>query len=267
MEDLRHAIVEGLKRSRKYQDLCDPVLERIAAWAAARHAAPRQAIHAAKRKLHQVYGAYAARMNLARIAQLVGALSPADSDERRKQVCARILDAHASTRERQPFLDRLYPALRAALGVPRSILDLACGLHPFGLPWMDLPLETEYYALDISRGLVTLLNQFFVAAGRRPNAACHDLLTDAPLRSADVALLFKLLPLLERQEPGTAAALLRRLPARAAVVSFPARSLSGGEKGMRAHYAAFMADLARELGLSPQTLEFETETFYLLRLQ
>ena len=60
-------------------------------------------------------------------------------------------------------------------------------------------------------------------------------------------MLLKLVPLLDRQDPATAASVLQAVNARHAVVSFPSRSLSGGRRGMVATYRARLEDLASEL--------------------
>jgi len=47
---------------------------------------------------------------------------------------------------RLPILEELYSRIFAETGVPNRVLDLACGLHPFGLPWMGLPETATYHA-------------------------------------------------------------------------------------------------------------------------
>jgi hypothetical protein len=58
-----------------------------------------------------------------------------------------------------------------------------------------------------------------------------------------VALLLKLAPTLDRQDPGAAVGLIRGLNVRHAVVSFPARSLGGRGKGMEDTYRARLQQL------------------------
>ena len=67
-------IVHGLKRSRKYAHTCEETLMRVAAWSAERHRSPKEALKAAKRKLHQVYGAYLEPASLRKVAEQVAAL-------------------------------------------------------------------------------------------------------------------------------------------------------------------------------------------------
>ena len=56
---------------------------------------------------------------------------------------------------------------------------------------------------------------------------------------AQVTLLWKLLPTLERQERGAAATLVRAVQPTTVVATFPTRSRSGRDRGMSEHYRAF----------------------------
>ena len=63
-------VFQKLKESRKYKYLCDDTLRRISRWAVERYDG-RQAVKAAKNKLHQVYGAYFEKVDMKRIRMLV----------------------------------------------------------------------------------------------------------------------------------------------------------------------------------------------------
>ncbi|MBM3319034.1 MAG: 16S rRNA methyltransferase, partial [Candidatus Eisenbacteria bacterium] len=131
---------------------------------------------------------------------------------------------------------------------------------------MGLPPETEYRAFDIDTRLAALVARFLRLSGRGGLAAAWDLLSPPPEEAlgADLALLWKTLPLLEQQERGAGLKLLRGLPARWWIVSFPARSLGGREKGMREHYDRLARDLARLLRRPLRRLDLPNETFYIL---
>jgi len=144
------------------------------------------------------------------------------------------------------------------------VLDLACGLNPFAFPWMGLPREIAYHACDIDQRIVSAVDAFFDLLGVAHSAACADVLVSVPEVEADVALLLKTLPCLERQEKGAGAAVLREVRARHVVVSFPAQSLGGREKGMREHYREEMRRIEEELDAGAEEIEFPNETFYVL---
>jgi len=263
-------IASALRGSRKYATLTEGVLQRIAAWALQRHHTTKAALQAARGKLHQAYGAYLTPGNLTTTERMVAALPAPAARDAVAQASRAILARHASSAERLGFLSDLYPRL---LGPPldltrvRRILDLACGLHPLALPWMGLSPETEYCAYDIDERLMRAIGQYLTKAGQSGRAEARDLMAwpgTPALPAADVVLLLKTVPCFERQESGASLRLLQSLEAPCVIVSFPARSLGGREKGMREQYQETAANLARGLGARMERLGFPTETFYRL---
>ena len=264
MIDRQQQIVAQLRAARKYRGLCDETVTRIARWALGRHDSVRQATKAAKRKLHQVHAAYCRHVDVERLPQQVDALPEPTDGAAFRAACRGLLRQHASTAERMGAITTLYPALWRQIGKPGTLLDLACGYHPFALPFMDLDEATTYHACDIDQRLIGAANTFLARLGRPPAAQCKDLLVGMPKVSADVALLFKTLPCLEQQERGIGPELLRAIPARCVVVSFPLQSLAGRHKAMRAGYDRRMSRIVAELGVAAQRLEFGNELFYVL---
>lgn len=264
------AAAAQVKGSRKYRHLCDETVQRIVAWAATRSRTQKEMVARARRKLHQVYGAYLSGWDAEHAGQLLDTLAPGCPEERVRAVCRDVMALHASTRERLPLLDALYGQIFAVTGVPRRVLDLGCGLHPFALPWMGLAPDADYTAWEIDETIVALANRFLRATGRtggagRPGrAVCRDVLASEPAEPADLVFLLKMLPCLEQQEKGSGARLLSGLRAPFVVVSFPNESLGGRAKGMRAHYAAVMEQVASGLGGGLVRIEHEPETFYVL---
>jgi len=258
-------IAAALAESGKYRSLCPETLERVARWAAERHGRTAEAVKAARRKLHQVYGAFGS-VDVRKVNDVVRQIPDGASAGDVKSTCTRILSMHSSTRERLPVLERIYAQLAAMLDTPpRSILDLGCGLNAFSLPWMTFAQGAEYRACDIDQGIVACTNALLERLGRAPLARCNDLLVSVPEDDVDVALAFKLLPCLERQEEGSSARLLTGLKARAIVCSFPTRSLGGREKGMAATYEEFMTKLAGELGFTAARAAVGQELLFVLR--
>jgi len=257
-------IVEELKRSRKYRHLCEDTLVRVAAWAAVRAKSQKDATQKAKRKLHQVYGAYLEAWDFEHAGRMLGALRPGADPEAARKVCRQIMQQHTSTKERLGHLDTLYASLFAITGRPQRILDVGCGLHPFALPWMELPGEVVYFAWDIDERVVALVNRFLTMMGSEPHARCRDVLVSSPTAQADVAFVLKMLPCLEQQEKGCSVRLLRDINAPFIVVSFPVHSIGGHGKGMRKHYAQMMENISAELGWRGVPLEFREELFFVL---
>ena len=258
----RQQVVAALRTSRKYADLCPQTLERIAGWALDRHSGLTEAVKAAKRKLTRsmppILARCRARSNPWWPKSIRGTLRLC------RRVCREILMGHASTAERAAFLPELYAGLFAITGKPHTVLDLACGFHPFALPWMHLAPGTRYIAIDIDGRLVRLIDVFLSRFGHNVDARCSDVLACPVPDTADVAFVLKCLPCLEQQEKGAALRLLASIHARHLVVSYPTRSLGGKHKGMDRHYGALMATIANALDRPFTQIQFPGEVFYVL---
>jgi 16S rRNA (guanine(1405)-N(7))-methyltransferase len=181
-----------------------------------------------------------------------------------RAACRDVLALHSSTRERLPILDEFYARVWQYTGVPASILDLGCGLHPLSLPWMGLPAGARYEAFDVDAAGIELVNRFLRLAGLEPLAEWRDVLARPPTSAADIALLLKASPSLERQEKGATARLIGALSARRIVVSFAIKSLCGRDKGMAHHYRGEFLSMAREKGWAVEELAFATEMVFVV---
>jgi len=246
-----------LAAAPKYRNVSPETLTRVASWASVRYRSDKEILKAAKRKLHQVYAAYLTPKAAARLGLLVA------GQQEPRGTSLEAMSLHASTTERLPILEELYGSIFAVTGVPSRVLDLACGLHPFGLPWMGLPENATYHAMDIDCELMALLGEFFP---HQFVAECRDILVRPPEEPADLAFLLKAVPCLEQQERGASLRLIRALKVRHFVVSFPIRSLGGRSKGMEEHYAAMAEELIAKLGTDAVALRYPSEIFYICEL-
>jgi 16S rRNA (guanine(1405)-N(7))-methyltransferase len=257
-------IVAAVTSSKKYRTICVDTVRRIAEQEMSRHDSLKAATKATKRRLHQVYGAFEQAFDDDTALQRLAAAYQAGSAAEVKAACRELLALHSSTRERLPILDRFYPALWAVTGRPASVLDLGCGLNPLALPWMDLPGDARYVALDIDAGRVAFLNRYLALAGLESLARCQDLLTHPPQDPADVALLLKTSPSLERQAPGATLHLLDQLQTTFVVVTYAVKSLAGREKGMVAHYRQQFHEHIAGHHWPIQELAFDTELAFVV---
>jgi len=252
-----------LKESKKYKFLCDDTLYRLARWASKRFQG-KKAVKAAKNKLHQVYGAYFEKINPSAIQKRIDEISGNPDVGNIKTAAVEIMRSHTSTSERISFMPQLYPDLFKRTGKPKKVMDLACGLHPFALQWMDLEAGAEYYAFDIDTRLIAWINSFFSHLNGSYKAECADLLVTLPEIEADVVFLLKTLPCLEQQEKGVSEKIIKNLEAKHIVVSFPAKSLTGKAKGMEDYYHTFAKELFSRLNLSYFKLEYPNEVLYVV---
>jgi len=141
----------------------------------------------------------------------------------------------------------------------RSVLDVACGLNPLAQPWMPLAPGAAYYACDIYADMIAFLNDYFRLTGVPGQAQVCDLVADPPRQPVDLALVLKALPPLELLEKRAGLNLLRALNAKYLLVSFPARSLGGRDKGMVEHYAGRFLTVAEAEDWPVERFEFATE--------
>ncbi len=234
-------VVDRVLRSARYRDVAPGMLARFAAEEQPRARNADDAVKRVKRRLHQAVGAFRGTERADGLAAAWNGnlLSPDFT-----AACADALRAHSSTRERLAALDDFYPPIWAVTGTPRSVLDLACGLNPLTLPWMGLSAEVTYLATDVDRRPLRTVEAFFEIVGQPHRVEVRDLVADPPDEGADVALLFKLVTTLDRQDPDASERLLAALRVRHAVVSFPVRSLAGRGKGMERTYRARLERLS-----------------------
>jgi 16S rRNA (guanine(1405)-N(7))-methyltransferase len=171
---------------------------------------------------------------------------------------------HASTRERLPILEQFYAQTLADLPPARTVLDLACGLNPLALSWMPLAEGAEYDAYDVYEDMTAFLNGFLALVRVRGHAEARDVLTRCPTEHVDLALLLKALPCLEQLDAGASLRLLETVNAGHLLVSFPARSLGGKQKGMVQHYEARFRQLVADKPWEVKRFEFATEIAFLI---
>lgn len=258
-------IVQRVGLSRRYRGVDAAVISRVAHGVLAQSSSLADAEKRTKRRLHQMFGAYTGVPEYARHLLTIQHAWRGDLHDRTfRDACRMALSSHASTRERLPLLDRFYDTLWSHTGTPNHVLDLACGLHPLAFPWMHLPLSTRYDASDIDQPMLSLVSGFLDVLNVAHQVGITDLVTTVPTTQpmADVALLLKTVPPLDQQDAGAAARLLRGIPARAIVLTFPTRSLGGHARGMSQSYRARAERLLAECAdavTTVQTLEFPGE--------
>ena len=250
-DDVR-AVVGRVAESRRYRAVDPAVMRRLASEELRRARGPDDAVKRVKRRLHQAVGAFRISAAGGAIDRDIERLTAASQGERSggelRAACRDLLARHASTRERLPFLDRFYTVIWDAIGVaPASLLDLGCGLAPLALPWMQLPASATYHAIDADSRAIRLVDAF-LSLVRQPHVAeVGDLASEVDLPAVDVALLLKLVPILDRQDPAASVRLLRNLAVRHMVLSFPVRSLGGRGRGMETTYRRRVDAILRDL--------------------
>ncbi len=187
----------------------------------------RTVIKNVRRKMHHLVADYLGDVNYEQAEKWLEEAYTTPNKGSIKETCTRIMGCHASTRERMAHLEIFYQIIFATCGKPESILDLACGLNPFALPWMDLPQTTQYHAYDIHSARIKLINRFFQLEHRPALGEVRDVLVNPPELKADMAFFFKEAHRMEQRRKGANHELWQALKVKSLVVSLPAASLSG----------------------------------------
>ncbi|HUT35319.1 MAG TPA: 16S rRNA methyltransferase [Planctomycetota bacterium] len=258
-------LVAAVLATPKYRTVCGDTVRRIGATELAKRGSLKEAVKATKSRLHQVFGAFERAPDYEALLADLAAAHARGSAEALRAVCRAAMSCHASTRERLPLLERFYAEVFAVTGVPRRVLDLACGLHPLAIPWMGLPPEASYRACDLDGRAVAFLNRCAPFFGLGFQAVHADILCAPPAEEADVAFLLKAATNLERQGRGATRRVLDALRARHVVVSFPVASLGGRAKGMRENYEAIFRQMIADRPWRVQRLEFAAELVFVVR--
>jgi 16S rRNA (guanine(1405)-N(7))-methyltransferase len=222
-------LVDEILDQKKYQRLGIPraTVEDILQWESKPGLTEKAILKNARKKMHHLVAAYLGDINhdLAAV-WLENAYAMNDKDAVR-DACTKIMNLHASTRERLPHLESFYQCIFAACGKPDSILDLACGYNPFALPWMHLPASTKYHAYDIHAPRINLINDFFKYEKRPRLGEVRDILVEPPKLRADMAFFFKEAHRMEQRRKGSNRELWQALDVNYLIVSLPAGNLSG----------------------------------------
>lgn len=193
------------------------------------------------------------------LAQLRQAMTP----DLREETLAHLLSTHASTRERLQYYDAVYTEIFKRVGKPKTVLDIGCGLNPLSFP----DRNTTIICVDVDRALCTAVEEYFSIAGIE--GECH--IVDArgmdqikTLPKADVALVFKLLELLEKKQGHKISEnLIQALPAKWVIASFPTVTSSGAP--MRQPRRAWIELMLKRLKLDYSTFTIPNEIFYVIR--
>lgn len=254
-------MLEKLLHSKNYQCVCPDTVRRIYVECCQKYKKPKDAEKAAREQLHGLTGAFLTR---AESAACMYDMHVWATSGHRDADLERALTRHASTRERLPLarMDGMYKRIFEVSGAPNLVLDLACGLNPLYLGARGIPCT----GVDVSGEAVDDINACASNYGLPIRAVCADLLCEnaVPKERYDLALLFKILPLLERQKSGTAMDVMRTVNAKYLAVSFPTRTLGGRNVGMEGNYSAWMENHLPENRRVAARFTEENELFYIL---
>lgn len=198
-------------------------------------------------KLHRVLAGYLLSTRSSRVLRGLDEAVAAGPDALRDW-CTTTLSRHASTAERLPDLDRLYPAILGLTGPARSIADLACALNPFTVPWLRAVTTAAYTGYDLNLSYVELGTRFLELADPGSKVEHQDVLVRPERIRADVVLLLKTYHCMENRRPDAALRLVEDLATACFVVSFPVRTMSGRVAHFARTHIERLTELAERRG-------------------
>jgi 16S rRNA (guanine(1405)-N(7))-methyltransferase len=259
-------ITEVLAQSKKYKSIDTPMLTRTAQAVIKDSTSLKEAIKLSKRKLHQIITAFGTDIPYASLTtRFTEAGKEKDSDVN-KAICQSIMRFHASTRERIPILEKFYTTLFVDIAPVHSVLDLACGLHPFAFPWMQLAPQATYIACDISSEMMKCIGVCLEQSNLRIQSLVQDITQGIPNEEVEIAFLLKTIPTIDQQDETAGRRILEQIHAKHIILSFPVRSLSGREKGMKLQYTQRLETLVAGLDFNIQHYVLGNEiVFHLTR--
>ena len=257
-------LVTAVSHSPKYQHVSPELIRRIGAEELAKRRSYKEAVKATKNKLHQVGGAY--QDGKIDYGRALVRLTEAErrGSEAQRDALMEVMRLHTSTRERLPILERFYADILADVPTVDSVMDIACGLNPLARDWMPLVENTTYLAYDIYDDMMRFLGDYFDLAGIPGKAEVRDVAAEPPTEPVDLVLLLKTLPVLAQIDKTAVPRLLDSLQAKYLLVSFPAKSLGGRNKGMVQNYEVQFEDWIAGRDWHVERFEFENELAFLV---
>ena len=212
-------------------------------------------------KLHNICAPYLGDLDYETASEQLRKVIHSKDKKTIQALCIQFLKQHISTKERLPFIEEFYRKLFQISGQPGTILDLACGLNPFSIPWMGFNETIQYFAFDIHCPRIELVNQFLKGIGLKPLGMVQDILVQAPQQPADVAFLFKEAHRIEQRKRGATHLLLQQLQARWIFVSLPRVSLNE-RRDLSQRMRTLMHSILNHLPWKIRELEFENEIVF-----
>jgi len=265
MDDQLEAIVKEVQKGSKYRHIHEDLVRNIAASEIKKGRSNKETIKAVRNKIHQVGSAYQPlgidyNLLIAKLQTL-----PKDLlDPLVKEFCREAMALHASTRERLDILETFYSTCLASLTPIHSLLDIACGLNPLTLPWIPVRKDAKIFACDIYTDQIDFLNQFFTYFNIQGKAFCCDLTQEIPAQETQITFILKTIPCLEQIDKHIGQRLLSGIQSKYLLISFPAQSLGGRDKGMRQFYGNHFQSLIENQDWSVQAYSFSSEEAYLV---
>ena len=229
----------------------------------------KKVIKEVRARLRRLYGLFRIEEDSDNRRELVDELVQS-SKNKRKEIIEKILKTHSSTKERLKCYEKLYHKMFSLTGKPKSIIDLGCGINPFSISLMKLK-KLKYYAYDLSIEEIEGLNRYFKLLHKENKsfigkAGILDVMNWVKLSKhevMDICLLFKMTDVLDKGKGHKATeTVMKKVPARYVVVSFPTKTMSG--KKMNFPRRKWIELMCERLRYKFKIIKFSNEIFYVV---
>ncbi|HSM23654.1 MAG TPA: hypothetical protein VK856_02200 [Anaerolineaceae bacterium] len=266
MNEQLEKLVSKVKEGSKYQNIHQQFIENIATIEQKKGRSWKDTVKAVRNKLHQVGSAYQPQeINYDQLLSELKSLSHDLQSPEAKRFLIQTMSLHTSTRERLPILEQFYQDALADFKALESLLDVACGLNPLALAWMPINQSTRIRVCDIYVDQIEFLNEFFLHFELNGKAYYCDLTQQPPQEKFQLGLILKTIPCLEQIDKNIGKRILQELNCENLLVSFPAQSLTGRNKGMREFYSVHFQSLVAETQWNVTRFSYPNEQVFLLQ--
>ena len=254
-------IIKKISATKKYRGIDNSLVGRIVTDLSGRYKI-KEVEEKTRNTLHQIWGEFSdPNIDYEKLLKDVEKLERDNGDKR--ELAQRLLLLHASTKERAGETD-FYSKIFKVTGAPKSVWDIGCGFSP--IFWGLYGTNAEYLGTDLDSRQVDFLNQSTKILFPTTNITVKqsDILGKDKFE-AEMVMMLKLLPVLEKQEKGISKRLLSELKASWIIVSFPSGSLSGKKQEMGIFYDKWFSDLCLEMEFETQKISFHGEILWILK--
>ena len=258
----KNEICAEILGSKKYANIDPSIVERLCEETIPKYPKRKDVVKAIKKELHIIHESFLGEDCHQRATSLISNYSGSDLSSD-KELTLKLLELHSSTKERLTQVDEIYSFISEYISLENDVIDLGCGFNPLVLPFFETKPK-NYTALDINQATIELLNYYFEQCKLPYQAGLCDAVGKTNEKQADILLLFKLFPLLERQKKGQAFEIIRSYNCKRYIISFPLKSASGKEKGMEKYYTDFFEQgLPTYFSIKEKKI-FDNEMFYIV---
>ncbi|MCW1296904.1 MAG: hypothetical protein OH319_04455 [Candidatus Parvarchaeota archaeon] len=191
-----------------------------------------------------------------------------------------ILCTHISSKERIDTYPFFYDRIFEFTGKPKRILDIACGMNPFSLPFMKLN-DFTYICTELKQEDCDFINSYFKIISKHINVEAKAIrlnlfdltseefgkkfIEENDLMKFDVVFLLKDIPVMERLRKGISKYIIRWLPTNYIVISGSKKSMVKG-KEIKKREERLIRRVLNELNLNiASKIEFENEIVFIVK--